>query len=143
MAASYTPPGQAFEKTFAVYPAAFRDWAASAGIPQPPTTFCPPPQGKPDTSIALITRPAAGIVITNTQVLVRGSARGAYTLEWGGGRDPSSWQPIARGNSPIADGILGVWRTDGLPLGDYVLRLRVTTPDGVPVESRVMVNITR
>jgi penicillin-binding protein 1C len=143
LAASYTPPGQAFEKTFVVYPAAFRDWAASAGIPQPPTAFCPPPQDKPDTSIALITRPAAGIVITNTQVLVRGSARGAYTLEWGGGRDPSSWQPIARGASPIADGILGVWRTDGLPLGDYVLRLRVTTPDGVPVESKVMVNITR
>ncbi len=143
LAASYTPPGQAFDKIFIVYPAAFHDWAVGAGIPQPPTTYCPPPQGKLDTSIALITQPASGIVITNTQVLVRGSARGTYTLEWGGGRDPSTWQQFARGDSPIADGILGVWRTDGLPLGDYALRLRVTTPDGVPVESKVVVNITR
>jgi hypothetical protein len=74
---------------------------------------------------------------------VRGSARGAYTLEWGGGRDPSAWQQFARGDSPVADGILGVWRTDGLPPGDYTLRLRVTTPDGVPVESSATINITR
>jgi 1A family penicillin-binding protein len=143
LAASYTPPGQAFDKTFAVYPAEFHDWAADNGIPQPPTTYCPPPQGPPDSSIALIAQPAPGIVITNTQVLVRGSARGAYTLEWGGGRDPGSWQEFARGDSPVADGILGVWRTDELPLGDYALRLRVTTLDGVPVESKVVINITR
>ena len=143
LAASYTPPGQAFDQVFLVYPAAFHDWAVGAGISQPPTTYCPPPQGKPDTSIALIIQPAAGIVITSTQVLVRGSARGSYTLEWGGGRDPSSWQQFARGSSPVADGILGVWRTDRLPLGDYTLRLRVTTPDGVPVESKVAITILR
>jgi len=143
LAASYTPPGQAFDQVFLVYPAAFHDWAVGAGIPQPPTTYCPPPPGKPDTSIALIIQPAAGIVITSTQVLVRGSARGSYTLEWGGGRDPSSWQQFARGGSPVADGILGVWRTDRLPLGDYTLRLRVTTPDGVPVESKVAITILR
>jgi membrane peptidoglycan carboxypeptidase len=143
LAASYTPPGQAFDKTFLVYPAEFHDWAVGAGIAQPPTSYCPPPQGKPDTSIALITQPASGIVVTSTQVLVRGSARGSYLLEWGGGRDPSSWQQFARGDSAVADGILGVWRTDGLPLGDYTLRLRVTTPDGVPVESKVVITILR
>ena len=82
-------------------------------------------------------------VASARQVLVRGSARGNYTLEWGGGRDPSSWQQFARGDSPVADGILGVWRTDSLPLGDYTLRLRVTTPDGVPVESKVVITILR
>ena len=82
-------------------------------------------------------------MVTSTQVLVRGSARGTYTLEWGGGRDPSSWQQFARGNSPVAEGILGVWRTDELPLGDYTLRLRVTTSDGVPVESKVVITILR
>jgi hypothetical protein len=143
LAAPYTPPGQAREQTFAVYPAEFHDWAVGAGIPQPPTGYCPPPQGKPDASIALITRPAAGIVITSTQVLVRGSARGAYTLEWGGGRDPSNWQQFARSDGAVADGILGVWRTESLPPGDYTLRLRVTTPDGVPVEAKVMVTIQR
>jgi penicillin-binding protein 1C len=143
LAASYTPPDQAFEKSFAVYPAAFQEWAAGAGIPQPPTKYCPPPQGRPDTSIALIIQPAPGIVITNTQVLIRGSARGAYTLEWGGGRDPSNWQQFARGDSPVADGILGVWRNDGLPVGDYTLRLRVLTADGVPVESKVLITIMR
>jgi hypothetical protein len=143
LAASYTPAAQAYEKTFAVYPAEFHDYAVGAGIPQPPTRYCPPPQGQPDASIALISQPAAGIAITTTQVLVRGSARGAYTIEWGGGRDPSEWQQFARGDAAVADGILGVWRNEALPPGDYTLRLRVTTPDGVPVEAKTTIYISR
>jgi penicillin-binding protein 1C len=143
LAASYTPPAQAQERTFSVYPAEFHDWAVSAGIAQPPTQYCPPPQGKPDSGIALIAQPAASATITATQALVRGTARGAYTLEWGGGRDPSDWQQFARSDSGVADGILGVWQTNALPPGDYSLRLRVTTPDGVPVEARTSVKIVR
>ena len=109
LAASYTPPGQAFEKTFLVYPAAFHDWAVGAGIPQPPTTYCPPPQGQPDTSIALITRPAAGIVITDHPGAGARERAGSYTLEWGGGRDPSDWQQFARSiaRSPMASWAFG------------------------------------
>ena len=78
--------------------------------------------------------------ITAMQVFVRGSARGAYRLEYGIGHDPAEWQPIA-GGAGVADGILGVWQTGGLAAGEYTLRLHVTTPDGAPAESQVVVRI--
>jgi hypothetical protein len=143
LAASYTPPDQARETTFAVYPAEFREWAISAGIPQPPTAYCPPSQSTPDTAIALIAQPSASATITTTQVFVRGTAHGSYVLEAGPGRAPAVWQPITQGDGDIADGILGIWRTDGLPPGEYTLRLRVTTLEGVPAESTAVVQVRR
>jgi 1A family penicillin-binding protein len=142
LAASYTPADQAHDATFVTYPPEFRAWAIEAGIPQPPTSFCPPPQPRPNatTSIAQIAQPAASATITATQVFVRGSARGAYTLEFGVGRDPSEWQPIA-GGAGVADGILGVWQAGSLAPGEYTLRLRVTTPDGAPTEARTVVRV--
>src|SRR6266545_4789239 len=140
LAAPYTPPAQVHEQTFAVYPQEFHDWAVSAGIPQPPTTYCPPPQSRPDAGIAQIAQPMPSATISATTVLVRGTARGAYTLEWGGGSDPGDWQPINAGPTGVVDGILGVWQVADLPAGQYTLRLRVTTPDGVPVESKTTVN---
>jgi hypothetical protein len=94
-------------------------------------------------SIALIGQPSAGALITTTQVLVRGSARGSYTLEWSSAAAPDTWQPIGDGTLGVVDGILGVWATGGLPPGDYVLRLRVLTPEGVPVEARSTLKIAR
>ncbi|MBK9712816.1 MAG: transglycosylase domain-containing protein [Kouleothrix sp.] len=143
LAAPYTPADQAHERTFTVYPAEFHDWAVSAGIPQPPTSYCAPPQSRPDASIARITQPSASVPITGTQVLVRGTARGDYALDWGGGSDPASWQPIGQGTAGVDDGILGVWRVADLPPGQYTLRLRVTTLEGIPVETKLVVQIAR
>jgi 1A family penicillin-binding protein len=42
LAGSATPPGQTRQVTYAVYPEAFREWAARNGIPQPPTERCSP-----------------------------------------------------------------------------------------------------
>ncbi|HWQ15419.1 MAG TPA: PBP1A family penicillin-binding protein [Roseiflexaceae bacterium] len=145
LAASYTPPDQVREVTFVVYPPEFREWAWAAGAPQPPTTYCPPPApglpGAPNTSgaVAQITLPQAGATITATQVLVRGTSRGAYVLDYGAGREPTEWRPIAQGGD-VLDGILGVWEA-ALPHGEYTLRLRVTTVDGVPVEVRAIVRV--
>jgi 1A family penicillin-binding protein len=142
LAASYTPADQAHDQTFVAYPPEFQAWANEAGIPQPPTGFCPPPQFEANTTtgVALIAQPPDGATITATQIFVRGTARGAYTLEFGAGRDPGEWQLIA-GGAGVADGILGVWQIGGLALGEYSLRLRITTPDGAPAESRVVVRV--
>jgi 1A family penicillin-binding protein len=151
LAASYTPPDQVRVVTFAVYPPEFREWAQSAGAPQPPTAYCPPPASgvapgpalpgtpAPSGAVAQIAMPAAGATITATQVLVRGTSRGAYVLDYGAGREPSEWRPIAQGGD-VPDGILGVWEA-ALPPGEYTLRLRVTTIDGVPVETRATVQV--
>jgi membrane carboxypeptidase/penicillin-binding protein PbpC len=143
LAAPYTPAGDARDRVFTVYPAEFHDWAVGAGIAQPPTDYCPPPQNRPDASIARIAFPSAGATITSTSVLVRGTARGEYVLEWGGGADPSAWQTIAQGSSGVSDGILGVWPTADLPPGQYTLRLRVTTTDRLTAEARATITITR
>jgi 1A family penicillin-binding protein len=155
LAASYTPADQAHEQTFVAYPPEFHDWAVAAGIPQPPMVFCPPPlpnasgpaaaspgaNPNADATLAAITQPAASAPITLTQVFVRGSAHGAYTLEVGSGRDPESWQPISGGGLGVTDGILGVWQTSGLAPGEYTLRLRVANPGSLPVEAKVVVRM--
>lgn len=141
LAASYTPPAEVREVRYPVYPPEFRQYAVEAGIPQPPTERCPPPS-QPEVAVAQITLPSAGVTITTTQVYVQGAARGSYVLEVGQGADPQSWSLIVDGFGGGA-GLLGVWRTDGLAAGDYTLRLRVTTGDGVPVETRRTVRLQR
>ncbi len=78
LAASYTPASQIHERTFIIYPLEFREWAAQAGVLQPPSSYCPPPrvpQNSPAAAIALITYPAASSILTGTQALVRGTAQ--------------------------------------------------------------------
>lgn len=142
--ASYTPPSEIREQTFAVYPPEFQDWATRQGIPQPPTKVCPPPAAPTiDAAIAQISEPSVGAVITKTQVLVNGAAQGAYVLEYGNGDAPTQWQQITASNSVGGETLLGIWFTDGLANSTYTLRLTVTTRDGVPVESRRQVRVQR
>jgi 1A family penicillin-binding protein len=148
LASSYTPADQAHNQTFIIYPPDFHQWAIDAGIPQPPTAYCAPPApsspapgAAPTAQPAAIAQPAPNATASVPQTFVRGTARGAYTLEFGVGADPGEWLPIASGAAGVADGILGVWQTAGLAPGQYTLRLRVTTSDGAPVEVRTVVQV--
>ena len=66
--------------------------------------------------------------IVSGPVDIVGSADGAdftdYVLEYGEGANPSSWTQISSSGSPVTDGILGTWNTDGLA-GLCLVRLRV------------------
>ena len=133
------------EATFVIYPPEQRAEAERSGVPQPPVKYCPPPAakpGQPGSAVVAMSLPAAGSVITST-VLIRGSARGSYVLEYGIGSDPQQWKPISSAGSSVADGILGSWDTAGLTPGAYTLRLRVITSDGVPADARVVVRVAR
>jgi membrane peptidoglycan carboxypeptidase len=144
LAASYTPPDQVRSVTYVVYPPDHQKEAQASGIPQAPTTYCPPPApqpGAPGTAVALIGQPVSEATLAPGNVLIRGTARGSYVLEVGGGRDPQHWQEIARSSGAVADGILGTWQTSGLAPGDYTLRLRVITLDGVPADTRTTVRL--
>jgi 1A family penicillin-binding protein len=154
LAASYTPANQARDQTFVIYPVEFHQWAIDAGIPQPPTAFCAPPApATPAPGVAApvlpaisaqpaaIAQPLPNATATVPQTFIRGTARGAYTLEFGSGAEPGEWLPIANGATGVADGILGLWQTAGLAPGQYTLRLRVTTSDGAVVEVRTAVQI--
>lgn len=141
LAASYTPPGEMHEQTFAIYPAAFRAWAIRNGVPQPPTDYCPPPT-TPDQAVAILNPLNATNVITAGQIFISGSARGPFTLEIGVGREPPEWQLLAQGTQG-RNGLLGMWEARTTPPGDYTLRLRVTTAEGVMVVATQVVQLVR
>ncbi|HMO59033.1 MAG TPA: penicillin-binding protein, partial [Roseiflexaceae bacterium] len=116
------------------------------GFPPPPPAPSPPPQTPPGSvpapPIAAITQPAAGSIISDTQLLVRGSAGGMYQLDLGVGSDPSEWRTLSIGPA-MEDGILGVWNlTDQLD-GDYTLRLQVTIIGASMIETRTQVQLQR
>ena len=143
LAAPYSPSSEVREQRFPVYPAEFQEWATSTGLPQAPTKYCAPPENKPNATLAQITMPSDGATITDTQVLVRGTARGGYTLDWAAANAPERWLPLGEGLFGVVDGILGVWPTGGLAPGDYILRLRIITPEGLPLESKITVHLRR
>jgi penicillin-binding protein 1C len=146
LAASYTPPERVRQVTFVVYPPAFRDWAESHGIPQPPQRYCPPPEattGREGGSIARITQPITNTTVHGPLVYVRGAALGVYALEIAPGRSPQGgWRTIARGEA-IQEGMLGIWQTGDDAPGEYTLRLRVTTREGILLEQHVWVRLER
>ncbi len=134
LAASYTPPDQVRQQTYTIYPPEFRAWAARSGIPQPPTQPCPPPQ-QPDKALAILTPISASGEISGTQIFINGTARHPYTLDVGHGAHPSAWNLLHRSGRGIENGLLGVWDTGGYPPGPYTIRLSVTTPEGMVVET--------
>jgi membrane carboxypeptidase/penicillin-binding protein PbpC len=131
-------PGE--ERPFAVYPPEAGDWATQGGLPAPPTRPCALSNAQPGDSPALITAPADGAVV-GPQMRIRGSAAANYSLTWGAGASPSSWNPITTGFGGIKNGLLGIWQSDQ-PEGQYTLRLVVQQPGG-PLEQRVTVTLDR
>jgi 1A family penicillin-binding protein len=136
LAASYTPESEVQVVQYPLYPAAFREWA-TRNVPQPPTEYCPPPQTLAQ-DIAALNPLAASDTITQTVAYINGAANGPFVLEVGSGNNPTSWQIINQ-SAGATTGLLGIWQTRGLAPGDYTLRLRVTTPDGVTVTTTRLV----
>ena len=132
-------PGE--ERTFAVYPPEAGDWATQGGLPAPPTKPCPITNNATagDAPIAL-TAPSDGTTVGPT-VRIRGSAAGNYTLSWGAGANPATWQPILQGFGGVQNGLLALWETDQ-PDGEYTIRLVVQAAAG-PLEQRVSVRLDR
>ncbi|MCG8346153.1 MAG: penicillin-binding protein, partial [Chloroflexales bacterium] len=132
LAASYTPPEETWEVTYAIYPPEHREWAIKSGAPQPPAQPCPPPQN-PDHALAVLSPLSATGVVTDSQIFINGTARGPFSLEVGAGPDPLEWQLLSQGPMSVENGLLGIWPTGAFAPGEYTLRLRVTTPEGFTV----------
>jgi hypothetical protein len=84
--------------------------------------------------LAFITSPQSNSQIAGT-VQVVGSADHAdfqrYELAWGDEPNTSdTWMVFATIETPIQDGVLGIWNTLQAPDGLYTLRLRVVRRDG-------------
>jgi hypothetical protein len=77
--------------------------------------------------VALITSPVSCAPLSGT-VAVMGTANdlnlAAWALQYTGGSQ-HGWVTIASGNTPVINGLLGMWNTSGLPACDYTLHLVV------------------
>jgi hypothetical protein len=65
----------------------------------------------------------------------------AYRLEFGEGDPPAAWTMILRSETPQPGGGLGLWNTNGLPDGEYTLRLVLETRDRGELSTYVVVRI--
>jgi len=87
-----------------------------------------------------ISYPAAGQFLkAGEAVTVTGSAYGSdlqyYRLEYGPGREPSSWTVIGTYTDPVSDGVLGVWDTSAITEADwYTLRLVLVGTEHIATE---------
>lgn len=134
LATVFTPLAQVEERTYMVLPPEYQQWAAAAGIPQPPDgydTILSPPA----VAGAQINSPALFAYLHGKVDLV-GSASGdprsaggdgfsSYYLQFGQGLNPRTWQMVApESTQAVNNGTLAVWDTTGLD-GLYALRLVV------------------
>jgi hypothetical protein len=65
----------------------------------------------------------------------------AYRLEYGEGDPPLAWTTLLRSETPQPGGGLALWNTDGLPPGDYTLRLIMETSDRGELSTYIVVRI--
>ncbi|HFD39116.1 MAG TPA: hypothetical protein ENJ31_04620, partial [Anaerolineae bacterium] len=141
LATEYCPPDVVEERYFYVLPGEEgQRWAQAHNIPQPPTETCPIHTGP--AAVALF-QPSPGASVAG-QVAVTGRANAPwfdyYVVEYGEGRDPIGWGPVAGPvYTPVEDGLLAVWDVRPLADGDYTLRLVVYDAAGDSFEARTWV----
>ncbi len=129
LATVFTPLELVQEQTFMVVPEQAKAWATAVGIAQPPVEY--------DTIQTPVENPNVTISdpdmfdYVHGEIKVTGTAAGdgfqSYSLQIGEGLNPTSWQEIGSGTSPVKNKPLGTWKTDGDGL--YAMRLVVVRED--------------
>jgi membrane carboxypeptidase/penicillin-binding protein len=144
LATLYTPLEDVEERVYMIPPPGASEWAAVAGIEQPPKeydTFFDQASFNPDVNISA---PAPFHTVRGT-VTVKGWANSddfaSYRLQYGQGLNPARWVQIGQDvHAPVSDGQLGKWDTQGLN-GLYTLQLVVVRDDGQIAIASVQVTI--
>ncbi len=142
------PPGSAGPETLFLLPpkdekeqAKVREWALRHGWPVLIENLCVGegvalPGGEIINATWRIKSPSSGDVITTT-VPIMGTANFShdqilfYKVDWGRGEEPSEWITMGQTHKqPVIDNQLEVWHAEGLPPGEYSLRLVLVKTDG-------------
>ncbi|MBX7251556.1 MAG: hypothetical protein K1X50_06185, partial [Candidatus Promineofilum sp.] len=160
LATIFTPPNLVERRVFTVFPPEAAQWAADHGIPAPPTEYDPIRRVPTRSGGAAVASPEPWAVVGRQespqgvgrqespqgQWSVVGSAGGDdfayYRLSWFSGLMPEAMHLIvARGETAVADGELGVWDTTLLDDGLYTLLLTVVRADGTFDEVAIPVRV--
>jgi membrane peptidoglycan carboxypeptidase len=132
------------EKVMAVIPDEGREWALGRGLEVAPRETC---AAGPTSSIVAISSPPEGGIV-NGIVPIIGTAQLAdfesYDMQFGVSWSPEAWGWISGPHlSPVGDGLLTTWDTNGLEEGEYTLRLVVRARSGGTTEARLRVIVNR
>lgn len=135
-------------RNFLLLPAEYAPWAAATGLPGPPTALAPAcsaaglAPGTAGVDLA-ITAPAANAVAGGI-ITIAGRAGGpglaGWSLAWGEGATPRTWQDLATGGPTTDTHPLATWAT-GARGGIHTLRLQAHFQAGGTLEVRSRVNL--
>ncbi len=144
LATVFTPPDLVEDRVYLLVPPEAQDWARQAGLPTPPDTYDVILADTSSASQTRITSPAM-FAYLHGRTKITGTAGGngfrLYRLQVGQGLNPRMWLQIGPDmQSPVTDGELGVWDTQGLS-GLYALQIQVIYQDQHVETSVVQVTV--
>jgi membrane carboxypeptidase/penicillin-binding protein len=121
------------EWVYLIPPPEALEWAHQAGIEGPPQEYDTQYEGLEVNPEVNFSSPLP-FDILNGEVILQGNAKPEafqyYRLQYGRGLNPNRWIQIGQDKStPVSDGVLGTWDTEGLN-GLYTLQLVVVQSDG-------------
>ena len=139
LATVFTPPELIENRIYMLVPESARDWAASAGLEIPPTSY-DAIQAPPINPTANITSPKLFAEVSDV-VKIIGTASGEnfdyYRVQVGKGLNPQEWIQLGGDViAPVENGVLAEWDTNGLS-GLYAIQLLVVRTDQM-VDSAVI-----
>ena len=131
LATVFTPPELIETRVYMLVPESARDWALSAGLDIPPTSY-DAIQAPPVNLIANITSPKLFADVSDV-VKIIGTASGDdfayYRVQVGKGLNPQQWIQLGSDVTiPVESGVLVEWDTKGLS-GLYAVQLLVVRTD--------------
>jgi membrane peptidoglycan carboxypeptidase len=144
LATIFTPLDLVEEKVFLLVPPEAKPWAVQAGLPIPPQEYDLAPAPVPASPEVQINSPALFAYVRG-EVPILGRAGGEdfdyYRLQMGKGLNPGQWQRIGGDmRTPVSEGRLGVWDTEGLD-GLYALELLVVHSDQTVASAVIQVTV--
>ena len=143
LATVFTPPELIDTRVYMLIPEEAREWAVSAGIDIPPTSY-DAIQAPPLNPFANITSPQL-FADVNGRVLIMGTASGDdfmyYRVQVGKGLNPQEWIQLGSDTfTPVEGGLLVEWDTTDLS-GLYAVQLVVVRTDQVVDTAVIQVTI--
>jgi membrane peptidoglycan carboxypeptidase len=143
LATVFTPPELLEKRVYMLVPESARDWALSAGIEIPPTSYdaIQSPPVKPTVNI---TSPELFAEVSDV-VKIIGTASGEkfsyYRIQVGKGLNPQTWTQLGGDViTPVESGVLMEWDTKGLS-GLYAVQLLVVRTDQIVDTAVIQVTI--
>jgi hypothetical protein len=128
----FTPPELVEERVYLLVSSEAQDWARQSGLATPPDTYdVILADSSPSAQAYIISPPMFAYL--HGEVKITGTAGGSgftsYRLQIGQGLNPRMWLQIGPDKrSPVKDGELGTWDTQGLS-GLYAMQLQVIRRD--------------